>query len=338
MPNNLADQATMTSNKWVITLNRLEHPQVPVDLHEPELMVNEISIPKYPSLGINAIVGDSDSTRILDLNQGLFELSSGDVVIQQDNHPYLQVTDTQKLDSNDIPLANAPMTSSNRWRITLNRAIGSGLRPESPLSASDIAISGESIESLEGSTFQRTITLDGNGVTSLTPSQITINMHPSMSVVAVRSANGILATNPPAFLDPSSDLAIVIDNIRKNVSTLLTDQDVSDEIIYRSFLIPAESETARKIGSSYDYDNSPDKLRLQRSIAFRGAARLAVALPDIVREEIYSELVQYETMDLDKKVALFLSWSEDELQPILPPDAPDTGFEATSFERFTPCF
>ena len=360
----LSDTFTPSEDTWIITLNRGIYPQEPQDLMAT-LNISDITFPSIPDVTIESIANfDRDptdpnaDTGIVTFKQELYQFTADQVVIQ--NHRRLNVVSVTNI--ND-PVT--PTLPSNMWSLTLNRPVKGGLPAERTLQQNamytDLDVSRvltstgvpvSSVSSPVGSGLERTITFTippaaqgqpPNLLQEVRPDQITISNHADMEVVAVRPEESILSTNPNIFLPPGSDLDHILGTIRNHVSPRLDETDVSDSVIYRSFLIPAEFEILELLGlttaeykaMAYDMNNMLTEFgrRANAALAYRAAARLTVSLPTIIRQATLQDLIQYESINLDDKVNYFISWSNREIQEILPVDERDTGFEGTSFVR-----
>ena len=345
----LSDTYIPTEDTWIITLNRVEYPQEPAN-GMATLNISDITFPSIPDATIESISGfDRDpadpnaDTGTVTFKQELYQFTADQVVIQ--NHRRLYVTGT--------PTAQGTIPTT-MWNLTLNRPVRGGLPAERTLQYTDLTSTARTlpdpptyptgqvvtIANMTGDGIERTIDFN-HGINFLQPSNITIDpaIFPGMQVVAVRPVHPILSTNPNIFLLQGSDLQHILGTIRNHVSPRLDETDVSDPVIYRSFLIPAEFEILELLGmteAEYKAKVAMDPefgRRANAALAYRAAARLTVSLPTIIRQATLQDLIQYESINLDDKVNYFISWSNREVEELLPADQRDTGFEGTSFIR-----
>ena len=213
---------------------------------------------------------------------------------------------------------------SMRWQITLNRVESSG---EDALDTSHIVVTGNSVSSISGTGLQRVIVLT-TGVTALAPSAITISAHTGMRVVSTTNAN--------------EDLLEYLDEIRKLIWVNLTEQDVPDSVILQNvYLGLADSEVLNSLGlttAQYNTKVASDEAFQRRSriaVAYRTAAYLLPAVPQLLREEIQQEYKQFAQVDWKERQTFFLRLSGESIEDDTPTVEVALGKTGESYTRYT---
>ena len=214
---------------------------------------------------------------------------------------------------------------STRWEVTFNRV---ELSTEPELVASHIIITGgNAVVSISGTGLQRVIILS-NAVTTLTPSELSIAAHSGMEIVSTANAN--------------EDLLEYLDEIRTLIWTNLTEENVSNTIIRRQvYLGLAEIEVLDSLGltsAQYNTKAASDEAfqrRARIAVAYRTAAYLLPAVPQLLREEIQQEYKQFAQVDWKERQTLFLSLSGETIEDDVPVVSTVLGKAGLSYNRVT---
>lgn len=182
------------------------------------------------------------------------------------------------------------------------------------------------------------IQISGNGVTSLSSSGITRD-----AVLQTATDNLVITSTGVSGVTVVSvenrDLVDYLSQIRWILNSLLTVTDLPDEQILSPFLRSAEYETYDALGiSESDYDtkastDSTYREKVRLSTLYRTAALMVPAVPDIIRQRIDLESIQYVEYDPQEKIANYLRLSNNEIEEFLPEDSNRSGFASGSFTR-----
>ena len=221
-------------------------------------------------------------------------------------------------------LSNFPAT---RWQIILNRLEADGA---GALTASNLAISGNTVTAITGTGLTRVITL-GTAVAMLLPTAITF-----VSRTETAPAFSVVSTS-------NEELQDYLRQIRNILRIGLTDTDLPNSVIAEdAFLRAAEHLIYETLGLSGDsaYDTKamgdPDFAERARiSTMYRTAALLVLSLPDIVSESVLQQSVRYAEIDWEKKINTWIRISNNQIEEDVATPTYSDGVIGDSWTRTT---